>query len=380
MSAQETAKTIIATMTRIDRATKRAMRERDRKARAAGREKRSEAAPDKAIAYDKLLQRLTRAHCVKYERKDWNEIARRGYVQPMPRKNDREKAARRALHNYQPGLIDSLFNNGKDRRRELVARVLSAAKADLEEFEKGKRQAEAHNTDVAVASGVLALDLTAIESTLRANLDFPALRAALEGFAITQPSPGRFIVYIDAMELDAIPDEACVLAPGGQRAACVALPPANVQEMHLSNVCSISLRVGVEVLSVIGVDSVEVVTRCHLPTADGRDTQQHPVLYVKLPHAALSRMDLRKLEPVSTVTALRGRLDWETGRGFAPIPIDDLKLTQRAVPPTAPAPTKGAAPAAPGLAQAQALARAQARAQAKTPGAAARPPITRAAI
>lgn len=346
MSAQETAKTIIATMTRIDRATKRVLRERERKDRAAAREKRAEAPPEKAIAYDKLLQRLTRAHCVKYARKDWGEIARRGYVQPLPRKNDREKAARRALHNYQPGLIDSLFNNGKDRRRELVARVLAAAKADLEEYEKGKRQAEAHNTDVAVAAGVLALDLTAIESTLRANLDFPALRPALEGFAVAQPSPGRFIVYIDALEFDAMPDEACVLAPGGMRAAYVALPAANVHELHLSNVCSISLRVGLEVLAAVGVDFVEVVTRCHLPTPGGRDTQQHPVLYVKLPHAALSRMDLRKLEPVSTVTALRGRLDWEAGRGFEPIPIDDLKLTERLAPPAA-APAGPAAPAQP---------------------------------
>lgn len=332
MSTQETAKTIIATMTRIDRATKRAMRERERKDRAAAREKRSDTPPEKAIAYDKLLQRLTRAHCVKYTRKDWSEIARRGYVQPMPRKQDREKAARRALYNYKPGLIDAMFNNGKDRRRELVARVLSAAKADLEEYEKGKRQAEAHNTDVAVAAGVLALDLNAIESTLKANLDFPALRQALEGFAITQPSPGRFIVYIDALEFDAMPDEACVLAPGGQRAGYVALPPANIHEMHLSNVCSISLRIGVEVLSVVGVDCVEVVTRCHLPTASGRDTEQHPILYVKLPHQAMSRMDLRKLEPVSTVTALQARLDWEAGRGFSPIQIDDLKLTARAAP------------------------------------------------
>lgn len=377
MSTQETAKTIIATMTRIDRATKRAMRERDRKDRAAGREKRAEVSPEKAIAYDKLLQRLTRAHCVKYARKDWSEIARRGYVQPMPRKQDREKAARRALHNYQPGLIDSLFNNGKDRRRELVARVLAAAKADLEEYEKGKRQAEAHNTDVAVAAGVLALDLTAIESTLKANLDFPALRPALEGFAITQPSPGRFIVYIDALELDAIPDEACVLAPGGLRAAYVALPPPNVQEMHLSNVCSISLRVGLEVLQVVGVDFVEVVARCHLPTAGGRDTQQHPVLYVKLPHQALARMDLRKLEPVSTVTALKGRLDWEASRGFAPIPIDDLRLTERLTPPAAPgqAPHPTARPAAPG----QAPVHGQAQPQAQTQSAP-RPPVVRAAI
>lgn len=345
MSTQETAKTIIPTMTRIDRATKRAMRERERKDRAADRAKRSEIPPEKAVAYDRLLQRLTRAHCVKYARKDWGEIARRGYVQPLPRKHDREKAARRALYNYQPGLIDALFNNGKDRRRELVARVLSAAKADLEEYEKGKRQAEAHNTDVAVAAGVLALDLTAIESTLKANLDFAALRPALEGFAVAQPSAGRFIVYIDALELDAMPDEACVLAPGGLRAACAPLPAANIQELHLSNVCSISLRIGVEVLSAVGVDSVEIVTRCHLPAGDGRETQQHPILYVKLTHQVLTRMDLRKLEPVSTITALQGRLDWDAGRGFQPIAVDDLKLTQQLSPPQAPAPVAAQAPA-----------------------------------
>ncbi|MCI3134188.1 hypothetical protein [Phenylobacterium aquaticum] len=329
MSGPETAKTIIATMTRIDRVTKRATRERERKDRIAERLKRSEAPAEAATRFDTLVERLTRAHCVKYVRKDWSEIARRGLVEPMPRTNDKERAARRALQNYQPGMIDALFKMEKDRRRALVARVLAAAKADQDLYEKGKRAAEAHNTDVTVAAGVLALDLTAIESTLRANLDFPALRPALEGFALSQPVPGRFIVYIDALEFDALPDEACVAQPGG-RAAYVALPRTNIQEMHLSNVCSISLRIGVEVLSAVGVDAVEVVTRCQLPVPGGKDTEQHSILYVKLTHQAMIRMDLSKLEPVSTVTALGGRLDWDATRGFSPISVEDLKLAGQA--------------------------------------------------
>ena len=96
--------------------------------------------------------------------------------------------------------------------------------------------------------------------------------------------------------------------------------------MHISNICSISLRIGVEVLSVVGGEAVEVVTRCHLPGRAGQ-YEQHPVLYVRLPHAALIRMDLTGLEPVSCVTALGGRLDWDASRGFAPIRIDDLRLT-----------------------------------------------------
>lgn len=325
MSGQELAKTIIPTMNRIDRATKRVVRERERKERAAQRAKRPLAAADAAARQDALIERLTRAHCVKYERKDWNEIARRGLVEAAPRSNAREMAARKALARYEPGVIDSLFGLGRDRRRELAERVLAAHKADTAAYEKVKKAAEAHNTDVNAAAGVLALDINAIEATLKANIDRDAIGVALEGFAVLQAAPSRFIVFIDGLEFDAMPDETCVLQPSGE-VAYAPLPAANIHELHLSNICSISLRVGVEVLSTVGVDAVEVITRCHLPKTGARESDQHPVLYMKLPHAALSRMDLRKLEPVSTVTALGGRLDWDTTRGFAPIPIEDLRL------------------------------------------------------
>jgi hypothetical protein len=325
MSGQETAKTIIPTMNRIDRATKHAIRDRERKERDARRAKKPEADAAAVARLDAQIERLTRAHCVKYERKDWNEIAQRGLVEAAPRSNAREMAARKALARYEPGVIDSLFGLGKDRRRELAERVLSAAKADQMAYEKAKKAAEAHNTDVQAAAGVLALDMNAIETTLKANIDRDAIGAALEGFAVLQASPGRFIVFIDGLEYDAMPDETCGQLPNGT-AAFQALPAANIHELHLSNICSISLRVGLEVLGTIGVDVIEIVTRCHLPKPGGKDTEQFPVLYVKLPHAALSRMDLRKLEPVSTITALGGRLDWDTTRGFAAIPIDDLRL------------------------------------------------------
>lgn len=325
MSGQETAKTIIPTMNRIDRATKRAMRERERKDRAAKRAKHPGVSADFAAKQDALIEQLTRAHCVKYERKDWNEIARRGLVEAAPRSNAKEAAARKALARYEPGVIDSLFGLGKDRRRELAERVLAAHRADSAAYEKAKKAAEAHNTDVNAAAGVLALDINAIEVTLKANIDRATIDPALEGFAVMQAGPDRFIVFIDGLEFDAMPDETCVMSTEGT-VVYAPLPTGNMHELHLSNICSISLRVGVDVLSGLGVDAIEVVTRCHLPNPRGRDTEQHPVLYLKLTHAALSRMDLRKLEPVSTVTALGGRLDWDTTRGFAPIGIDDLKL------------------------------------------------------
>ena len=61
---------------------------------------------------------------------------------------------------------------------------LASAQANLvqarADFERAKRQVEAHNTDVQVAAAVLALDLNAIESSLKANIDREAIGAALE--------------------------------------------------------------------------------------------------------------------------------------------------------------------------------------------------------
>lgn len=324
MSGQA-AKTVIATMNRIDRATKRTLRERERKERPAARARKADTTVANAAKYDKLVENLTRAHCIKYARKDWNTIASQGLVEPAPRTHTKEQIARKKLARYEPGLIDALFGLGADRRRALAEAVLTAAKEDADLYNRGKRAAEAHNLDVKLASSVLALDLSAIEQTLRINLDLEAITPALEGFAITMPSSGRIIIYLDALELDAIPDEA-IIAVDNERAGYAVMPMANIQEMHISNVCSITLRIGTEVLAVVGGDSVEVVTRCHQPGRTG-EYEQHPVLYVRLPHAALSRMDLTQLEPVSCITALGGRLDWDASRGFAPIRIDDLRLT-----------------------------------------------------
>ncbi|WP_309644785.1 hypothetical protein [Phenylobacterium sp.] len=322
MDVQGSAKTIIATMNRIDRATKKALRDRERKDRATARRS---TAPELAAKYDALFEALTRAHCVPYARLDWNEIAGAGLVEPAARANALEQKARRALANYQPGIIDGLFGLGQDRRRALAEKVLQAAKKDAEIYAQAKRNAEIHNLDVGLAAGVLALDPAAIEQALKAHIPAAELAPLIEGLGFHMPAPGRIVVYLDALELDAIPEEAVEIGDNG-RSVYIPLAREIRAEMHLANVCAATLRIAVEVMTVVPVDVIDVVTRCFLPTARG-DVEQQPVVHVKVPHQALKAMDLRRLEPVSTITALGGRIDWEVERGFAPIRIDDLKLT-----------------------------------------------------
>jgi hypothetical protein len=310
-------------MSRVDRATRKALRERERKERSTARRS---SAPELAARYEALFEQLTRAHCVKYERRDWGAIAETGPVEPAVRAHALEKKARRALTNYRPGIIDGLLGLQADKRRALAERVLDAAKKDADLYGRAKRNADLHNLDVALAEPVAALDFGAIETALKAHIPARELAPILEGLGVDMPSAGRLVVHVDVLELDALPDESVRLNDAGRSVHALLTPTAR-REMHLANVCSVVLRVGLEVMAVVPIERLDLLARCALPGAkDGGEAEHHPILHVRLGHEALKAMDLRRLEPVSTVAALGARLDWEIGRGFAPIPIEDLKL------------------------------------------------------
>ncbi len=330
MDAQGGPRTIAATMTWIERTTNRATRDRARKERATAKRGTS---PELAARYEALFEQLTRAHCVRYRRINWPEIAESGLVEPAVKADALERKARRALANYNPGVIDSLFGLGAERRRTLAEKVLAAAKKDAELFAKAKRNAQVHNLDVQLAAGVVALDFACIEAALQTHFPADDLRPALEGVAIDMSPSGKLVVHVDMLELDALPDESVGLGEGG-RAVHALITPTARHEFHLANVCSAILRVAVEVMSVVPIESIEVLGRCVPATAKGPADPQ-PIMYVRISHQALSAMDLRRMEPVSTVTAMGGRINWDIGRGFAPIQIEDLALAAPRQPPQA---------------------------------------------
>ena len=178
----------------------------------------------------------------------------------------------------------------------------------------------------------MALDFASIGAALEAHLRVDELRPILEGVAIDMSPSGKLVVHVDVLELDALPDESVGLSEAG-RSVHARLPPTMRHELHLANVCSVILRVAVEVMAVTPIESIEVLGRCIPPSADVADPE--PILYVRVSHKALSAMDLRRLEPVSTITALGGRISWDIQHGFAAIPIDDLELSAPRRPPSA---------------------------------------------
>jgi hypothetical protein len=311
--------TIIAPKSRVDRAAERLIRERERKARKTQRRR-----PGKRDAerYEALIERLTRIHQVAFEPIDWDEIVETGPVAPRVARDAVSQAARKKLTEYRPSLMDNLLGREREVRRMLTAKVLEAGKADLALYAQAKAYAEEHNRLLRLAPDVRALKAEAIGAALRGRPGVAELKEAVEAMWIGVAG-ARLAVRLDLPEFDALPDEACTSGPVG--VAYAALSPIERSELQLANACAASLRAAVEVLQAAPVEAIEILARLCPPGGLSED-EMLPVLYLKIPRAALLKLDLRKLDAAPTATAFAARIDWAAERGLAPIKVDDLGL------------------------------------------------------
>jgi hypothetical protein len=310
---------VIASLSRVDRAAGRTIRERDRKLRAAERRRPGRA---EAEAHEALIERLTKVHQVAFKRMDWAEIEATGPVVPTIARDAVSQAARRKLAEYRPTLMDTLLGLEREKRRELTNRVVEAARADADLWARAKAEADARNRMLKLAPDVRALKVEAIAGVLKANGAAQALKDVVEGLSLHLEG-GRLVARLDLIEYDALPDETCQAGPAGP--AWTAMPDADRRQLQLANACSAVLRTAVEVLQAAPADAVEIVARVCRPGGLA-ETDLLPVLHVRIPLAALNKLQLKKLDAAPTIAAFSGKLEWTAEAGFTPLDLDDVGL------------------------------------------------------
>lgn len=319
---------VIASLSRVDRAAGRTIRERDRKRRHTDRRRPGRTDVE---AYDDLIARLTKIHQVPFERIDWAEIEALGPVVPTIARDAVSAAARRKLAEYRPSLMDTLLGLEREKRRELTNRVVEAARVDADLWARAKAEAEACNRMLKLAPDVRALKAEAIAGVLKANGAAQALKDVVEGIGLYVEG-ARLIAQVDLIEYDALPDETCKAT--GAAPAFADMPEADRRQLQLANACSVVLRTAVEVLQAAPVEAVEVVARV-CPPGGLAEADLEPVLHVKIPAAALAKLQLKKLDAAPTVAGFSGKLEWTAAHGFAPIDLADLGLSALKIPPAA---------------------------------------------
>jgi hypothetical protein len=322
MSA-ETSATLFAAPGRVDRLAARLLRERERKDRGPRPRRASRSAVE---TYEALVDQLTGAHRIDFDPIDWDRIEAEGPMAPAVARDALATVARRRLAEYRPSMADSLLGRERDRRRELMARLQEAVKADAELYGRAKAAADAHNRMLALASEVRCLKVPAIVGVLKANGAAAALKGLVEGASLHAAGADRLVIGLDLLEFDALPDEACRAQPAGP--AYAPLSDAERAEFQLAYACSASLRAAIEVLKVAPVEEVEVVARLCPPKAESA-ADFLPVLQAGISAQALAKGQLRKLDAAQAMAAFGARLAWTPSHGLSPIRLDGPDVTAR---------------------------------------------------
>lgn len=304
---------VISAKSRVDRVTDRALREAQRKTPTPGHRRPSRSDVD---AYKVRIAALTEAHRIEFEPIDWDEIVECGPVAPDISRDSESAAAKRALMEYRPSVMDNLLGREQERRRELMLKVGEAAKADTKRYAHAKAFTERHNRLLALAPEVRALKLHAIANALKANDIVQALGDVLEGLSLTAQGPGRIVAVVDLPDFVSLPDKKCGLGPTGPSYTEASM--ADRCQMQLTCAAALILRVAAEVLQVAPINTVEVVARlCRHDDPDGADLQT--VAHVEISLAAMKEQQLTDADPAQILTGLGARLDWSDARGLAPI-------------------------------------------------------------
>ena len=165
---------------------------------------------------------------------------------------------------------------------------------------------------------MVALDRDAIVATVNKVSGFGDLPFCLEGLDLFFTSDGEVVARVDGLDMEDMPTQSVTLLQSG-KASVKALSQARILELHQENICSSALRIGMELLRVIPIGSVQVVMETDVLDPATGHIESLPVLSVKIARQAIQSLALERTEAPAVVQRLGAEMVWNSRRGFQPI-------------------------------------------------------------
>lgn len=313
----------MVTALQIARGITRTMRAIERDAQRARKQALLEASADAADSYERLIQFLTTSHRVAFVRHDWAGLAAIAPPADPVRGDALEQTAIGVLKNYTPGWLARTFGGAKRKQADLSDAIAKARVTDdrlhAEATEKvGRRRAE-----IEFAKTVLSGDGEAAKAALNQHAEFGAVSVEALRFVF---SDDRTIAIANGFELDDLPSNSVSQLKSG-KASVKPLSGRRLRELHRDNVCSSAIRIAVEALKALPLDSVDVVVQSDVLDRGSGHIEARPVFYCRFSAQALSSVNLTRVEPAPAAEHLGAHFDYTARDGMRPIGVSQFGLS-----------------------------------------------------
>jgi len=306
------------TMRAIDREAKRSQARRVAYERAAQKVALLEEAEDAFHQYEVMIGQLVGAHRIPFFAVDWDARAQAVHLDFPEPQTEKESAARRRYESYRPNWFERTFGLAKTANAKLEAAILTSADEEASAHAAECDAVRTANADIEFAKRMVALDRDAIVSTVNNISGLGDLPFCLEALDLFFTSDDEVVARVDGLDVEDMPTQSITLLQSG-KASIRALSQARILELHQANICSSALRIGMELLRVIPIASVEVVMETDMLDPATGHIESLPVLSVKIARQAIQSLSLERTEAPAVVQRLGAEMVWNSRRGFQPI-------------------------------------------------------------
>jgi hypothetical protein len=295
----------------------------ERDAQRARKQALLEASLNAADNYERYIQFHTSAHRVAFVQHDWVGLAAVAPPADPVRRDSFEKTALEVLNNYNPGWFARTFGGAKRKQAELSDGIEKAKVTDeglhAEAIENvGRRRAE-----INFAKTLLSGDGEAAKTALSGHADFGAVGVEALRFVF---SDDRTIAIANGFELDDLPGSSVTQLKSG-KASVKPLSGRRLRELHRDNVCSSAIRIAVEALKALPLESIDVVVQSDVLDRGSGHIEARPVFYCRFAAQALSSVNLTRVEPAPAAEHLGAHFDYSARDGMRPIDISQFGLS-----------------------------------------------------
>jgi hypothetical protein len=278
-------------------------------------------AANEAEQFSTYLERLVGLHKDCEPNCDWKEILAAAAPASPIRAFERANAARKALADYRPSIVDAMFGKAR-RQRDVLERAIREAEA--EDARAHEAALASHAADVAAINAEKSLAARVLRrdaSSYALALETAGALTELKDFGTTlvvSSAEADAVAVSGAMDDDVVPREETKLTAGG-KLSTKELPNGRYWTLFQDHLASAALRLAGEVLAVFPISRVVVnLGGRHLNTQTGH-LESVTLLAVHVTRDGLSRINLSQVDPSDSMRNFPHRMKFKSTTGLSPV-------------------------------------------------------------
>lgn len=322
MSWKSTVRSLAAAQRQVEREAKRRQRELEKRRKELERMEEIEIARHEVEAYENYIDVLMSIHKDCGPAWNWYQVSRISPPGKPERKSSHELKARKALEEFEPGIIDKALRRVDTKVESLTEAITEAARQDEEDYQNALKEYEAALAEWEeqreLASRIQSGDPEAYVQAIDSVDPFSELSGLGSTVKFSCEDPKLMEVAFYPHGEDVIPKEVKYLLKSG-RLSTKNMPKTKFYELYQDYVCACVLRVARELFGLLPLEMVIITAVSSLLNSKTGHMEDQPIMSVAIPRRTLASLNFEYLDPSDSLGNFVHNMHFRKTKGFAAV-------------------------------------------------------------